>query len=103
MKMLLTLLIALAAGSLTAQSQRTDTPVPTGSTRPSRESVATQPQRNDIVLRKSSYEGFIPELVRKKNPLEVINPLAPQKENEDNLIRDRDNKSLGVKLLTIRF
>jgi hypothetical protein len=103
MKTLLTLLIALAAGSLAAQSQHTETPNATGTGRPSRESVATQPQRNNVVLHKVTYEGFFPELVRAKNPLEVINPFAPQKENEDNVIHDRDNKSLGVKLLTIRF
>ena len=103
MKTLLTLLIALAAGSLAAQSQHVDTPTAPAAARPTRETVATQPQRNDVVLHKVTYEGFVPELVRKKNPLEVVNPFAPQKENEDNVIRERDNKSLGVKLLTIRF
>jgi len=66
--------------------------------------IATKP--NEITTVRLTYSGIVVEMVKTKNPLQLINPAAPPEygSGEDNLLRDPfERKPSGLNLLTIKF
>ena|SRR3974390_784858 len=61
---------------------------------------------NEIAKGRFLYSGISVEVVKKRNPLQLINPLAPAEYGspEDNVVRDPINgRGTGLKIFAIRF
>ena len=66
----------------------------------------TLPKPNEITKGKVIYSGVAVEAVKKRNPLQLINPLAPPEYGspEDNIYREPINgRVTGLKIFAIRF
>ena len=65
-----------------------------------------QPKPNEIIKGKVVFSGIAVEAVKKRNPLQLINPAAPPEYGspEDNLVREPPNGHPGgLKIFAIRF
>jgi hypothetical protein len=65
-----------------------------------------QPKPNEIVKGKFVLSGIAVEAVKKRNPLQLINPAAPAEYGspDDNLVREPPNgRPGGLKIFAIRF
>jgi hypothetical protein len=61
---------------------------------------------NELVVGKRSYSGLAVQAARTRNPLQLINPLAPLEHGraEDNVVRDPISRQpSGLKLFAIQF
>ncbi len=61
---------------------------------------------NEIMSGKFTFSGIAVEAVKKRNPLQLINPLAPLEYGsaEDNVVRDPINGRVeGLKIFAFRF
>jgi hypothetical protein len=61
---------------------------------------------NEIARGRFLYSGIAVELLKKRNPLQLINPIAPPEYGspDDNIVRDPPSgKVRGFKLFAIRF
>ena len=117
MKFLLILFTILSAGAVKAQS--TNAVVTNGvpsktsqileaqtASRIDRTLNLTSPKPNEIAKGKVIYSGLAVEVVKKRNPLQLINPLAPPEYGspEDNIYREPLNgRVTGLKFFAIRF
>ena len=118
------LLLLLLFGAFAAKAQSTNAPSVSASTTNSIARPAGQPLQaqtsgrgmpaiglnqlkpNEMAHGKFVYSGITVEAVKKRNPLQLINPLASPEYGspEDNLVRDRMNgRVTGLKIFAIRF
>jgi hypothetical protein len=70
-------------------------------TAPRRETCAQRPAHDHLKV-----DGILVQLVKTDNPLQLINPAAPERYGsaEDNVVRDpASGKVSGVKFLELRF
>ncbi len=60
---------------------------------------------NEIAAGKLVFSGIAVEAVKKSNPLQLINPLAPPQYGspDDNIVRDPTSHRTGLKFFAIRF
>ena len=76
-------------------------------TAPSRQESLTLQQQpaNEIQSNGRTYSGSIVELIKTRQPLEMINPAAPAKYGtaEDNTVMDFSGRGTGLKLFAIQF
>lgn len=65
----------------------------------------TELKPNEIAQGKFVFSGIAVEAVKKSNPLQLINPLAPADYGspDDNIVRDPTTHRVGFKLFAIRF
>jgi hypothetical protein len=97
MKICLVLLSMLAAGTLTAQPPKT-APQPNdnsarttiGAAGQADFALKTPEKPNEVTLGKHTYSGVAVQLVKTKNPLQLINPLAPPEYGYGHENLDRD-------------
>jgi hypothetical protein len=65
-----------------------------------------KPAPNEMSLGRLKVDGIVVHLIRTDNPLQLINPAAPERHGspEDNVVRDlTTGKVSGLKLLELRF
>ncbi len=68
--------------------------------------VLKAPKPNEIVRTNLTYSGILVQAVKTRNPLQLLNPLAPAEYGaaEDNLVRDPINgRASGLKFFAIQF
>ena len=61
---------------------------------------------NEITVGNLTYSGIAVEVVKTDNPLQLVNPFAPDRygQAEDNVVRDAiSNRVSGLKILSIQF
>jgi len=65
-----------------------------------------KPAPNEISLGRLKLDGIVVQLIKTDNPLQLINPAAPERYGtaEDNVVRDlMTGKISGLKLFELRF
>jgi hypothetical protein len=74
---------------------------------PSRQDLLTlqPPPPNQVTINGHTYNGSIVEMVKTRQPLEMINPAAPPEYGtaEDNTVIDFSGRGTGLKLFAIQF
>jgi hypothetical protein len=117
MRWMLVLMAVLSSATLRAQSTNAPQtnvapvqvvqPLQTETSKPSLLDVPLlQYKANEIVKDNIVFSGIAVELLKKRNPLQLINPRAPAEfgSPEDNVVRDPMNgKVQGLKIFAIRF
>jgi len=64
------------------------------------------PKPNEIKTDSGTYSGVLPQLVKTDNPLQLVNPAAPEEygEAKDNTVYDsRTGKSQGIKIFSFSW
>jgi len=64
------------------------------------------PKPNEIKTDSGTYSGVLPQLVKTDNPLQLVNPAAPEEygKAKDNTVYDsRDGKAQGIKLFSFSW
>lgn len=117
--MLLLLFVAFAAKAQSTNAPSASAPTTNSIARPAGQTLQAQTSErgmpaiglnqlkaNEIAHGKFVYSGITVEAVKKRNPLQMINPLAPAEYGspEDNIVRDPINRRVtGLKIFAIRF
>ena len=101
-------LVSLAAGA-SARSPEMDRNLDTRAARLEREkALIVQPEknRNKIVGRRVTYSGIVVQAIKADNPLQLLNPAAPEEygNGEDSVTREpKTGRVNGLKLFSIEF
>jgi hypothetical protein len=69
-------------------------------------SIFREPRPNEVISGRLTYSGIAIEATKTKNPLQMLNPLAPPQYGspEDNVVRDViTRKVVGLKFFAIQF
>jgi hypothetical protein len=107
MKTLALLAIALAAGGITARAQDFDQSFSTNSALWRAEHplyVLPSSSVNEIRRGRYVYSGLAVDIIKQKNPLQVLNPYSPcNNTGTDNLARDLSGKPIGWTIFSIKF
>ncbi|PYJ07136.1 MAG: hypothetical protein DME25_04550 [Verrucomicrobia bacterium] len=107
---LLPVFVALAAKAepTNAPPQAAPESLQTEAAKPSRETppVIKELKPNEIEAGNLTYSGILVEAVKVDNPLQLINPAAPEEYGspEDNVVRNpMDGKVAGLKIFSLQF
>ena len=108
MKRLAIFLGAMVALSAAAQSSPKDETIETFTAKRARENPPEIEvlKPNEITVGSLTYSGIAVEAVKTDNPLQLINPFAPERygDAEDNVVRDPiTNRVSGLKIFSIQF
>lgn len=101
-------LVSLAAGA-SARSPEMDRTLDTHAARLERKKAIVAPpekNRNKIVGRRVTYSGIAVQAIKAENPLQLLNPAAPEKygHGEDSVTREpKTGRVNGLKLFSIEF
>jgi len=101
-------LVSLAAGAF-ARSPEMDRNLDTHAARLEREKALIVPpekNRNKIVGRRVVYSGIVVQAIKADNPLQLLNPAAPEEygNGEDSVTREpKTGRINGLKLFSIEF
>jgi len=105
MKRTLFLVLTLAFAASTTRAQ--ELKAATQAEKAAKKSIRVrQDKPNEVTVRKVSYSGALPQLGKSDNPLQLVNPRAPQEAGkaEDNTAVDPiDKKPRGIILLRLRW
>ncbi len=121
--MRLCLVLLLLAGAFAVQAQSTNAPlklVPVTNAVPSQTGQSLEAETalgglqglslnelkpNEIAAGRFVFSGIVVEAVKKGNPLQLVNPLAPPQYGspDANIVRDPTWHRTGLKLFAIRF
>lgn len=121
--MRLLLMLLLVSGACAARAQSTNTPikiVPKTNSPPNQTAQSMEAQTalgglhgmrfmelkpNEMQAGKLVVSGIAVEAVKQRNPLQLINPLAPPQYGapDDNMVRDPTHHRTGLKIFAIRF
>ena len=108
MKTILTMLLGVLAASAVAQaadsnpSTRTEIPRITAN----KLTLAGPAKRAQIVSRRFTFNGIAVQVIKTKNPLQLLNPIAPPQYGAgvENVVREPVTRRItGLKLLSISF
>ena|SRR5438093_936858 len=108
MRASLLFLALLAAGAVNAQSPKPSDALETRITGEARAILNNPepPALNRLMGQRFIYTGILVELTRADNPLQMLNPLAPERYGtpEDNVARDPiTGRVTGLKLFSLSF
>jgi hypothetical protein len=109
MKTMMTVALISLATSASAQAPGMDRNLDTHAARMEREKVAlVQPEKTmtKIVGPRVTYSGILVQAIKADNPLQLLNPAAPEKygNGEDSVTRDpKDGRVNGLKFFSIEF
>lgn len=109
MKTLMIVALALLAAGASAQVPGMDRNLSTRAARLEREkALVAQPDyyNNRIVGRRVTYSGIVVQAITVENPLQLLNPAAPEKygNGEDSVTRDpKSGQVNGLKIFSIEF
>jgi hypothetical protein len=109
MKTLITLALLSVAAGASARSPEMDRNLDTRDARMEREKASVaQPgkNRNKIVGRRATYSGIVVQTIKAENPLQLLNPAAPEEywNGKDSVIHEPNTERVnGLKLFSIEF
>jgi len=97
-----------ANANASAEVSKTDTSLQTSGVQAPKksQSLMQEAKPNEILTDKVSYSGIAVQVIKTDNPLQLVNPFAPDRYGspEDNTLRDPiDGKAIGLKIFSIRF